>query len=385
MTRRSLTRWILAGALLAGAGCASSDGSAAPDATTATSSTTTATSTSVASTESTATTSEPATSTVAVAGDVFPDATWDTGTLLAGVDRATLDAAVATAFGADDASGRVRSVVAVVGGEIVYERYHPLDGPDVVMPSWSVAKSFTSAVIGCLIGDGLLALDQPAPVPQWSDPDDPRHAITIEQLLHMASGLQWNEAPPDSDLFRLAVTPHAADLLAERPLESEPGTVFEYSTGTTAILASIAADVLGGPEQLDAYLHERILDPLGITSATLQHDQSGTWFGGFGTDMTPRDFARFGLLYLNDGVWNGDRLIPAGWVDYSHAPSPTNPAYGAQWWILRPEAFEARGLFGQIIMVSQAHDLVLVITTTQGGDADTLAGALYEAFTGIAA
>ena len=109
-------------------------------------------------------------------------------------------------------------------------------------------------------------------------------------------------------------------------------------------------------------------------------DGSGRWFGGLGADSTSRDFARFGLLFLNDGVWDGQRILPEGWVDYSHTPSATNPQYGAQWWMLHPDSFEARGLFGQIILVSQPNDVVIVINTTQGGDADTLVNSVYAQF-----
>ncbi len=135
----------------------------------------------------------------------------------------------------------------------------------------------------------------------------------------------------------------------------------------------------GSVDDFDDYVDERLLDPLGITSIDFLTDRSGHWYGGLGADMTTRDFARFGLLYLNDGIWDGERVLPEGWVDYSHEPSPTNPSYGAQWWMFRDGAFEARGLFGQIVLVSQDHDLVIAINTTQGGDADTLVSAAYEA------
>ena len=318
----------------------------------------------------------------APSGGVFPGAEWATAALPSTVDVSALDAAVDTAFGAGDASSRVRSIVVVQGGAITYERYHPLDGPETIMESYSVAKSFTSAIIGMLVGDGVLAVDERAPVAAWDDPDDPRHAITVEHLLHMASGLEWTEeygaGSLAQEMFGAEV---ASDVPAGVGLEAEPGTVFEYSTGTTAILAGIAIDALGGAENFDAYMNERLLDPLGITSTRFTKDRSGRWFGGFGADSTTRDFARFGLLYLNDGVWNGQRLLPEGWVDYSREPSPASEIYGAQWWMFRPGAFEARGLFGQIILVSQEHDLVIAINTTQGGDADTLVGTVYDLLT----
>lgn len=337
--------------------------------------------------EAPATTAAASTSTAVVvpgAGDgVFPGADWEVGELPSGVDEAALDAAVDTAFGAPDATGRVRSIVIVQDGRIVYERYHPLDGPDTVMQSYSVAKSVTSAAIGLLVHDGLLDVEERAPIEQWSDPADPRHAITVEHLLHMASGLEWTEQYGEgSQVIGMMTAPVASEYIASFPLEAEPGTKFEYSTGTTAILAGLVYDSLGGVAEADAFLEERLFEPLGITSMSLQRDQAGRWVGGFGADATTRDFARFGLLYLNDGVWDGARLLPEGWVDYSRSPSPTNPQYGAQWWMFREGAFEARGLFGQVILVSQDNDLVVALNTTSGGDADTLVGAVYELFAG---
>jgi CubicO group peptidase (beta-lactamase class C family) len=123
------------------------------------------------------------------AGVPFPTLDWAVGPLPAGVDPAVIDAAVDVAFGAPDADARVRSIVVVEGGQIVYERYHPLDGPDVVYDSYSVAKSFTSALVGMLVADGTLALDEHPPRPEWATPGDPRQAITLRQLLQMSSGL----------------------------------------------------------------------------------------------------------------------------------------------------------------------------------------------------
>ncbi len=322
----------------------------------------------------------PPTTLAAPAGGVFPRAEWSTAELPAGADQAALDAAVDAAFGAPDATARVQSIVVVQGGEIVYERYHPLDDVDEIMNSFSVAKSFTSAVIGLLVGDGLLDVNERAPIEAWADPSDPRHEITLEHLLHMASGLQWTEEyGANSQALAMLQSENASAYVASFPLEAEPGTLFDYSTGTTAILAGIAIDTLGGVDEFDAYVRERLLDPIGITSTKFLVDGSGRWFGGLGADSTTRDFARFGLLFLNDGVWDGERILPEGWVEYSHAPSPSSDGYGAQWWLAGGDAFEARGLFGQFIHVNPDHDLVIAINTTSGGDSGTLLAATLAA------
>lgn len=327
------------------------------------------------------TTAAPTTTLASPTGGVFPGDEWATAELPADVDAAALDAAVDVAFGAPDATSRVQSIVVVRGGEIVYEQYHPLDSPDEIMNSYSVAKSFTSAVIGLLVGDGLLDVDERAPIEAWADPADPRHEITLEHLLHMASGLEWTEEySATSQALAMLQSEDASAYVASFPLEAEPGTMFDYSTGTTAILAGIAIDTVGGVDEFETYLQERLLDPLGITSTELLRDGSGRWFGGLGANHTTRDFARFGLLFLNDGIWDGERILPEGWVEYSHTPSPSNESYGAQWWLAAGNAFEARGLFGQFVHVNPDHDLVIAINTTQGGDSGTLLTATLDAF-----
>ena len=310
------------------------------------------------------------------AGVPFPTAEWSTGPLPAGVDGGLIDAAVLRAFGAPDAASRVQSVVVVHGGRIVYEQYHPLDGPDKQYNSFSVAKSFASALIGLLVADGMLELDAPPGVDEWGGAGDPRQAITLRQLLQMSSGLQWtedysadyHELIDGSSVTEAAVAPNAAEFVAQRPLESPPGTIFEYSTGTTMLLSGIAASALGGCQQVKDYLDVRLFDPIGITTETLQSDAGGCWYGGFGANMSARDFARFGLLYLRGGWWDGETVIPVAWVDESRKPAPTFAGYGLHWWIDSPEVFFARGLFGQLIVVAPGQDLVIVVNSTSNGD-----------------
>lgn len=315
------------------------------------------------------------------AGVPFPTETWPTGPLPTGVDPGALDDAVAVAFGADDAEVRVRSLVVVQGGQIVYERYHSLDSPEAATESYSVAKSFTSALIGMLVADGRMTLDEHPPRPEWSDPSDPRRTITIRNMLQMSSGLEWSEEyGPDSLAMRMLTAESAADVMAEQPLESDPGTVFEYSTGTTALLSGIAADSLGGCAQEIDYLNTRLLDPIGITTDEIEKDTGGCFLGGTGMNMTPRDFARFGLLYLRGGNWDGEQIIEQSWIDESRVPASTNPQYGLQWWLGGDGSFAAEGLFGQRIVVVPDADMVIVTTSTAGGDPYTLVTKVREAF-----
>ena len=210
-------------------------------------------------------------------GVPFPAEDWPEGELPTGVDQEVLDDAVDVAFGAPDAEQRIASIVVVQGGQIVFERYHPLDSPDEIFQSYSMAKSFTSALIGLLIADGRLALDDHPDRPEWSEPGDPREEITLRDLLQMSSGLQWDEGP---DYIPWAGSPDASAFVAERPLEFDPGTTFEYSTGTTSLLAGIAADELGGCEEMESYLSERLIDPIGITTDTLFRDARGAGSAG---------------------------------------------------------------------------------------------------------
>jgi CubicO group peptidase (beta-lactamase class C family) len=313
----------------------------------------------------------------------FPTGRWPVGELPASVSRDDLDAAVRMAFGSDP-EGHVRSLVVVQNGKLVYEAYNSPNTAATVMASFSVAKSFTSAVVGLLVGDGLLDVNDAAPVEAWSDPDDPRHQITIAQLLHMSSGLEWNEdfSGGPSDLLRMLVAPSAADVAASKPLEFEPDTVFEYSTGTTAILSRIIADTLGGSDKAIDFIRQRLFQPIGITTTNLLRDPGGTWYGGLGADSTAQDFARFGLLFLRNGMWDGVRILPQDWVDYSRSPSSTNESYGAQWWMRGPDGtFSAQGLFGQQIILDPIHDLVIVTTSNPGGDPYTLSDTVLRLFT----
>ena len=199
----------------------------------------------------------------------------------------------------------------------------------------------------------------------------------------MSSGLKWDEDYANSstsDAFKLIGQPNASEYAANLPLEAKPGTVWNYSTGTGAILAGIIIDTLGSERAAEHYIRTRLLAPIGIRSTRFLHDRSGRWFGGIGADSTAQDFARFGLLYLRDGVWNHRRILPSGWVDYTRTPGPVSPQYGALWWLDdEPRTFTAVGLDGQYILVAPALDLVIVVTSTSNL-ASGLLQAVYRTF-----
>ncbi|HXU99035.1 MAG TPA: serine hydrolase, partial [Caulobacteraceae bacterium] len=279
------------------------------------------------------------------AGTPWPTAAWPAGEVPAGIDRGRLEAMLAHAFSeaAPDDLGKTQAVVIIHGGRLVAERYGSGRGPDDTCHSWSMAKSITHALAGLLTGDHLLDVFAPADVPAWRG--DERAQITLDQLLRMSSGLAFVEAySPDqpSDVIEMLFGKGAADtaaFAAAFPLAHPPGSFFAYSSGTTNIICRCLARALGADgAAFEDFMRERLFAPLGMTSAAPRFDAAGTFIGSSFCFATPRDFARFGLLYLRDGIWEGRRLLPAGWVDYARTPTfqqagCLDGSYGAHWWL----------------------------------------------------
>jgi CubicO group peptidase (beta-lactamase class C family) len=274
------------------------------------------------------------------------------------------------------------AVVVIHRGRLIAERYqgglpsftHPPTPVTVDTPllSWSMAKSMLHAVVGLLVKDGRLELDAPADVPEWSAPGDPRHAITLRHLLAMRDGLDFAEDYVDdrtSDVIAMLFGDGQADMAhfaADRPLAAAPGARFNYSSGTTNIISAVVARQLGPGAPYEAFLHERLFGPIGMASARPEFDGAGTWVASSYVRATARDFARFGLLYLRDGVWGGTRLLPEGWVDYGRTIESVDPEdgpYGAHWWGVAGDTlgtFRASGYEGQSITICPALDLIVV-------------------------
>jgi len=314
------------------------------------------------------------------AGVPWPIEAWPEGELPPGVDLVPL---LDEVFDDEGPLATTYAVVVVHGGRIVAERYqgaleHFDRAPTPVtaetpLLSWSMAKSVLHAVVGLLVGDGRLDLDAPAAVPEWAGPDDPRHAITLRELLAMRDGLDFAEDYVDdrvSDVIKMLFgdgQPDMAHFAADRPLAAPPGTRFNYSSGTSNIVSGIVARTVGPGEPYARFLHDRLFGPLGMTSADPEFDEAGTWVGSSYVRATARDFARFGLLYLRDGVWEGTRLLPPGWVDYGRTwvsvdPEDGNP-YGAHWYGTAGDTldtFRAAGYEGQSITLCPSLDLVVV-------------------------
>jgi CubicO group peptidase (beta-lactamase class C family) len=315
----------------------------------------------------------------------------------AAIDGAALDAAVAGAFAETSLGGKIdtRAVIVAWRGRIIAERYAAGFGKDTRMLGWSMGKSITSAVIGTLVAEGRLALDALPPVPEFRQATDGRAAITLKQLLQMRSGLAFTETygPGDDSTAMLFGQDDMAHYAATRPLIHPPGAVWSYSSGTANILAHLAFDAAGGDlaHEYD-YARTHLFEPAGMTSALIEPDGSGSFVGSSYPYMTARDWARFGQLYLDGGEINGQRLLPADWVAFSHEGGgliDEPGGYGAQFWLnsdggeparLRwplcpPETYMALGHNDEIVAIVPSRQLVFVrLGWTTGGarfDADT--------------
>ena len=268
--------------------------------------------------------------------------------------------------------GVIDAVGIVLAGNLLVVDSHEDYDPSTPHWSFSVAKSVTHAAVGILTDDGRLDIDAPTGLAEWPA-DDPRAKITIDDLLRMQSGLGWNEAGVDAVAIVVGEgNADASGYAAAKPLVAEPGTRYNYSTGNTAIVASLLADELGSGEALESWLDDRLFGPLGIRSIELELDGTGNWLGGTGANMSLEDFARFGLLYLRGGVWEDGWLLPEGWVDHARTPSGSFAGYeyGAGWW-LGEGGFSAVGFLGQQVVVVPGLDLVVVVLAT-GGETDRL-------------
>ncbi len=268
--------------------------------------------------------------------------------------------------------GRTLAVVVMHHGEVVAERYGERPdtpfGPggavsvDTPLISWSVAKSIAHAAVGVAVGDGLMQVAAPARVASWRG--TPKEGITLEHLLTMRSGLRFVEDYVDDAtshcldmLFGSGSDDHAA-YAAALPLDHEPGTVWNYSSGTTNIVSRLLGEAVGAHgESMSDWLHERLFGPIGASSAQPRFDSAGTWVASSYVDATARDFARFGELYRNDGCVGGRRLLPQGWVrhaaDVRSVDRESGLGYGAHWWSWSKMrgALMAQGYDGQLVIV----------------------------------
>lgn len=326
------------------------------------------------------------------AGVAWPGADWETAPLPADVDRAAYDLAVTEAFaGVHPQMGETRAVLIVQGGRVVFERYGDGYTRDTRLNSWSVGKSITHALVGAAVLQGRLGIDAPMGNPAWRA-GDRRASITWRQWMQMVDGLDYTENAAnvaEAGNARMLFGEGRRDVArwaASRPLIHDPGTYWNYtSAGTMLTSDALTRLVVPQPSNADdrrtrmrAWMNTSLFDRIGMRPV-VEFDPQGAFYGSSLYWANARDYARFGYLYLRDGVWNGERVLPEGWVDFARTPGPDTETdiYGAQWWLTPPsgtgrpsrsllinpdltDAFSAQGHEGQIIVVVPSKDLVLV-------------------------
>lgn len=296
-------------------------------------------------------------------------------------DTAALDAALENAFRQMPDRGPVNTLAIAVlhDGRLVAERYAGNVTPQTRLPGWSMTKSITATLAGVLVEQGMADLTAPGAVAEWRGTDDPRADITLDHLLRMTSGLliteENNGLDPNSQM--LFMEPDGAHFSATRDLHQPVGSYYEYMSGSTVLAMRALQEAIPGDLAADhAFIQENLFAPLGMTSAVIEPDQSGTFIGSSFMLATARDWARFGQLYLDSGRAGGRQIIPADWIEYvtRHTEISGKRGYGASFWIvteaqrqdnetlaaLPADTFSARGFQGQYTHIIPSRGLVVV-------------------------
>jgi CubicO group peptidase (beta-lactamase class C family) len=315
---------------------------------------------------------------------------------------AKLKAAIRNAFVEPEKGPRrwTKAVVILHHGKLVGEQYAPTFNPTTVIVSHSIAKSVTNALIGVLVHQGKLKIHDPVPIQEWTDSADPRHAITTDQLLRMSSGLPLDEGMGPGLAQRMWFTePDNAGFAASVPLAAQPGAQWRYSNLGYALVARIIAKMTGPSQlQIAEFAKRDLFDPAGMTSALMEFDAKETPMGANAFYATARDWAKFGLLYLHDGVVGGRRILPEGWVAYStkqtldtgygagfwlNTTTTKIPVWGAQWGLpgAPKDTYFGRGYLGQFVIIVPSEDLVIVrmgVSHSGNGDVSGVGSLVHD-------
>ena len=299
-------------------------------------------------------------------GDLIKD------TVYPEIDTVKLKIAVEAAFDSPyESKKKTAAVVVLYKGELVAEKYDKGFGitPDTRMWGWSMNKSLINAMVGVMTKKGKLDIKASAPVPQWLN--DHRRDITINDLLQMCSGLKWDENYGDvssatnmlyrsNDCYKVAI---------DVPFQKEPGTEWNYSSGSANILSGIIRTLTGNDLIYHELHYREIFNKIGISSMIMETDADGNFIGSSYGYATARDWSRFGLLYYNDGIWKGDTILPKGWVNYTRTPAvPSKGEYGALFWLnqskklpdVPEDMFTCQGHRGQRVFIIPSRNLVVV-------------------------
>jgi CubicO group peptidase (beta-lactamase class C family) len=263
------------------------------------------------------------------------------------------------------------AVLVLHDGVLVAEQYREGFGPEQGYRTWSTAKSITATLIGIALSQNRLALEDPVPIPQWQGPADPRAAITWRHLLWMSSGL-WSRGSNSYAVYFAGQD--AASAAATTQLEAEPGSRWKYSNNDTLLLLLGLRQVLGDDLAYLRYPFDELFDRIGMHHTWMETDHRGNFIGSSQVYTTARDLGRLGQLYLNDGIWEGRRILPEGWTEFVAEPAPAfvrtkgERGYGAQFWLfdgvegLPDDAYTTAGNKGQFVTIVPSHRMVVVRT-----------------------
>ncbi len=322
----------------------------------------------------------------------FPQGNRVIDTMNAGVDKEQINAAIKDAFNEpyNKQQRQTRAIVIVYDGQIIGEKYANGYSVNSKQLSWSMTKGIVNAMIGILVQEGKLNVNSLAPIDQWKN--DERNKITIANLMHMSSGLRfwWFPAGPSDLTNMLFKEKNMSEFAIDKSLKNEPGKLFNYSDGTANILSYIIRKTVGDKDYY-RFPYEQLFHKIGMNNTLLEVDPSGTFVGSSYCYATARDWARFGLLYANDGVWNGERILPEGWVNFTATASNAKNSskagkYGALWWTnesdknnpankkypnVPSDCISCQGYDGQYVWVIPSKKLVVVrFAFEQGSNLD---------------
>lgn len=267
---------------------------------------------------------------------------------------------------------RTSAVVVLSGGEVIAERYARGISATTPQRTWSVAKSFSASIIGAASYASLFDYNGRAALQDWDNrPGDPRQEITTVQLLQMASGLDSGARGNRTDQLYFGGA-SVVDTALNQPLETAPGTRFKYANNDTVLAMRAMRDRLNDDALYHRFPYEKLLWKIGATHTTLEADWNGDFISSSMIWTTARDMARLGQLYLQDGVWGGERILPTDWVKFVTTPAPVQPArangfgYGAQFWLINnadgvpADTYAGLGNRGQHLVIIPSRDIVIV-------------------------
>ena len=299
-------------------------------------------------------------------------------TAFAAVDYSKLKKAVENAF--DKTGGktkRTRAVVVLYKDKLIAEKYDKGFNKNSKILGWSMTKSITSSAFGVLAKQGKIDIYKPAPIAEWQKDD--RKIITINDLLHMNSGLEWEEnystiCDATKMLFQAE---DMGKVQMDKPAQFKPNTHWSYSSGTTNLLSRILKNQFKTQQEYLDFWYSAVIDKIGMNSMIVEQDMSGTFVGSSYAWATPRDWSKFGLLYLRKGNWNGEQILDESWVKYTSTPTNTSEGrYGAQFWLnaggkfpdVPRDMFYCSGYQGQMVAIIPSMDMVIVRMGVREGD-----------------